>query len=121
MISLPYSSIDPISLVGTIDDDMTKTPDRPLCERVRTYNSAAFPNYLAPDTNGYPGRVAYRNQSNNFVRQLLPQRVVLVELETVADSIEHLRPVAPRFVIDVFNISESVISSANAPTSSMPG
>ena len=36
---------------------MTKTPDRPLRERVRTYNSAAFPNYPAPDTNGYPARV----------------------------------------------------------------
>ena len=47
----------PISLVGTIDDDMTKSPNRPLRERVRTYDSAAFPNYPAPDTNGYPARV----------------------------------------------------------------
>ena len=47
----------PIALIGTIDDDMTKEPDRPLRERVRTYNQAAFPNYPAADSNGYPSRV----------------------------------------------------------------
>ena len=47
----------PIALIGTIDDDMTKEPDRPMRERVRTYNSAAFPNYPKPDADGYPPRV----------------------------------------------------------------
>ena len=47
----------PISLIGTIDDDMTKEPDRPMRERVRTYNAAAFPNYPKPDADGYPPRV----------------------------------------------------------------
>jgi alkaline phosphatase len=47
----------PISLVGTIDDDMATTPNVPLRERVGTYAKAAFPNYPAPDMNGYPPRV----------------------------------------------------------------
>lgn len=47
----------PIALIGTIDDDMAKAPDRPLRERVRVYAQAGFPNYPAPDANGYPARV----------------------------------------------------------------
>ena len=47
----------PISLIGTIDDDMTKAPDRPMRERIRTYNAAGFPNYPKPDASGYPPRV----------------------------------------------------------------
>ena len=47
----------PISLIGTIDDDMSATPERPLRERVRVYGQAGFPNYPAPDANGYPDRV----------------------------------------------------------------
>jgi alkaline phosphatase len=47
----------PISLVGTIDDDMATTPNVPLRERVGTYAKAAFPNYPAPDKDGYPARV----------------------------------------------------------------
>ncbi len=47
----------PIALVGTIDDDMSQKPDRPLRDRVRTYSLAAFPNYPAPDASGYPPRV----------------------------------------------------------------
>src|SRR4029077_1032036 len=47
----------PISLIGTIDDDMSKTPDKPLRERVRVYADAGFPNYPAPDQQGYPARV----------------------------------------------------------------
>jgi len=47
----------PISLVGTIDDDMATTPDRPLRERVRVHQQAGFPNYPAPDAAGYPARV----------------------------------------------------------------
>jgi len=47
----------PISLVGTIDDDMATAPDQPLRERVRVYNRAGFPNYPPPNANGYPARV----------------------------------------------------------------
>ncbi len=47
----------PISLIGTIDDDMAKAPDKPLRERVRVYADAGFPNYPAPDRQGYPARV----------------------------------------------------------------
>jgi alkaline phosphatase len=47
----------PISLIGTIDDDMTNEPNVPMRERVRTYEKAAFPNYPAPDAQGYPSRV----------------------------------------------------------------
>ena len=47
----------PNSLVGTISDDMTTTPNVPLRERVGVYEKAGFPNYPAPDAEGYPSRV----------------------------------------------------------------
>jgi alkaline phosphatase len=47
----------PVSLIGTIDDDMTTTPNVPMRERVRVYEKAGFPNYPAPDAQGYPSRV----------------------------------------------------------------
>jgi alkaline phosphatase len=47
----------PVGLVGTIDDDMTSTPNVPMRERVRVYERAGFPNYGAPDAEGYPARV----------------------------------------------------------------
>jgi alkaline phosphatase len=47
----------PIGLLGTIDDDMTKDTPAPLRERVRVYERAGFPNYPAPDADGYPARV----------------------------------------------------------------
>ena len=47
----------PNSLVGTINDDMTTTPNVPLRERVGVYEKAGFPNYPAPDAEGYPSRV----------------------------------------------------------------
>jgi alkaline phosphatase len=47
----------PISLIGTIDDDMTKAPDKPLRERVGVYAKAGFPNYPLADAKGYPPRV----------------------------------------------------------------
>lgn len=47
----------PNSLVGTINDDMSTTPNVPLRERVGTYDKAGFPNYPAPDADGYPARV----------------------------------------------------------------
>jgi len=47
----------PVAIVGTIDDDMTSEPNVPLRERVRVYGAAGFPNYAAPDGEGYPARV----------------------------------------------------------------
>ncbi|MDB5577255.1 MAG: hypothetical protein JWR80_2431 [Bradyrhizobium sp.] len=47
----------PNSLVGTISDDMSTTPNVPLRERVGVYEKARFPNYPAPDAEGYPSRV----------------------------------------------------------------
>ncbi|MDE5458876.1 alkaline phosphatase [Bradyrhizobium sp. CSA112] len=47
----------PNGLVGTISDDMSTTPNVPLRERVGTYDKAGFPNYPAPDADGYPSRV----------------------------------------------------------------
>jgi alkaline phosphatase len=47
----------PVGLVGTIDDDMSTTPNAPMRERVRVYERAGFPNYGAPDAEGYPARV----------------------------------------------------------------
>jgi alkaline phosphatase len=47
----------PISLIGTIDDDMTEAPKAPLRERVGAYDKARFPNYPAADKEGYPPHV----------------------------------------------------------------
>jgi alkaline phosphatase len=47
----------PNSLVGTVNDDMSTTPNVPLRERVAVYEKAGFPNYPAPDADGYPARV----------------------------------------------------------------
>jgi alkaline phosphatase len=47
----------PVAIVGTIDDDMTSEPNVPMRERVRIYGRAGFPNYPAPDADGYPSRV----------------------------------------------------------------
>ena len=47
----------PISLVGTIDDDMTSAPNAPMRERVRVYAKAGFPNYPKPDAEGYPAKI----------------------------------------------------------------
>lgn len=47
----------PVSIVGTIDDDMVSEPNVPMRERVRVYEKAGFPNYPAPDAEGYPSRV----------------------------------------------------------------
>jgi alkaline phosphatase len=46
----------PNSLVGTINDDMSTTPNVPLRERVGVYERAGFPNYPAP-ADGYPPRI----------------------------------------------------------------
>lgn len=47
----------PNSLVGTIQDDMSVTPNVPLRERVSVYEKAGFPDYPDPDSEGYPPRV----------------------------------------------------------------
>ncbi|MBR0871806.1 alkaline phosphatase [Bradyrhizobium tropiciagri] len=47
----------PNSLVGTINDDMSTKPNVSLRERVGVYEKAGFPNYPAPDAEGYPSRV----------------------------------------------------------------
>jgi len=47
----------PNSLVGTINDDMSTTPNVPFRERVGVYDKAGFPDYPAPDAEGYPSRV----------------------------------------------------------------
>jgi alkaline phosphatase len=47
----------PISLIGTIDDDMTQAPKAPLRDRVGVYEKAGFPNYPKPDKDGYPAQV----------------------------------------------------------------
>jgi alkaline phosphatase len=51
----------PNSLVGTVNDDMGTTPNVPLRERVGVYDQAGFPNYPAPDAEGYPSRVDVRS------------------------------------------------------------
>jgi alkaline phosphatase len=47
----------PNSLVGTVNDDMGTVPNVPFRERVGVYEKAGFPNYPAPDAEGYPSRV----------------------------------------------------------------
>ncbi|MGM4889854.1 alkaline phosphatase [Tardiphaga sp. 1201_B9_N1_1] len=47
----------PNSLVGTVNDDMSKESNPPLRERLGVYEKAGFPNYPAPDAEGYPSRV----------------------------------------------------------------
>ncbi len=47
----------PNSLIGTINDDMAGASDKPLRERIGVYERAGFPNYPAPDADGYPSRV----------------------------------------------------------------
>jgi alkaline phosphatase len=47
----------PNALVGTINDDMNTVPNVPLRERVGVYDKAGFPNYPAPNAEGYPERV----------------------------------------------------------------
>ncbi|ABE37952.1 Alkaline phosphatase [Rhodopseudomonas palustris BisB5] len=47
----------PNALVGTVRDDLAEGEDAPLRERIGVYQSAGFPNYPAPDKDGYPDRV----------------------------------------------------------------
>jgi alkaline phosphatase len=45
------------SLVGTVNDGASKDPNLPLRERISIYDKAGFPNYPAPDVEGYPSHV----------------------------------------------------------------
>ena len=47
----------PNSLIGTINDDMSTTPNAPMRERVGLYEKAGFPNYPKPNADGYPERI----------------------------------------------------------------
>lgn len=47
----------PNALVGTVRDDLAEGEDVPLRERIGVYQRAGFPNYPAPDQDGYPDRV----------------------------------------------------------------
>lgn len=47
----------PNALVGTVRDDLAEGDDVPLRERIGVYERAGFPNYPAPDADGYPDRV----------------------------------------------------------------
>ena len=47
----------PNSLIGTISDDMSITPNVPMRELVGDYEKAGFPNYPKPDADGYPDRI----------------------------------------------------------------
>ena len=57
MILVVADHSHPNSLVGTINDDMNSVPNVPFRERVGVYEKAGFPNYPAPDADGYPSRV----------------------------------------------------------------
>ncbi len=48
----------PIGIVGVMNDDMNgPAPNTPMRERLGVYNEAGYPNYPAPDSEGYPGKV----------------------------------------------------------------
>ncbi|MGP9814105.1 alkaline phosphatase [Rhodopseudomonas sp. NSM] len=47
----------PNALVGTVRDDLAEGENVPLRERIGVYQRAGFPNYPAPDKDGYPDRV----------------------------------------------------------------
>jgi alkaline phosphatase len=47
----------PNAMIGTINDDMTTTPNVPMRERVGLYEKAGFPNYPKPNAEGYPEKI----------------------------------------------------------------
>jgi alkaline phosphatase len=69
----------PNSLVGTVNDDMASVPNTPLRERVGVYEKAGFPNYPAPNADGYPSRVDV-------------SRRIAIFSASVPDHYETLRP-----------------------------
>ena len=60
----------PISLIGTIDDDMTKTPNAPLRERVGIYDKAEFPEL----SGARQGRLPAARRRQPPARDLLGER-----------------------------------------------
>ena len=53
MIIVVPDHAHPVSIIGTYDDGKGEQ----LRDRLQTYSSAGFPNYPAPDADGYPGKV----------------------------------------------------------------
>ena len=53
MIIVVPDHAHPVSIIGTYDDSKGEQ----LRDRLQTYSSAGFPNYPAPDADGYPGKV----------------------------------------------------------------
>ena len=47
-------AIPGVSLIGTVDDDK---PGPEMRDKVGVYEKAGYPNYPAPDADGYPARV----------------------------------------------------------------
>jgi alkaline phosphatase len=53
MIIVVPDHAHPVSIIGTYDDSKGEQ----LRDRLQTYAAAGFPNYPAPDADGYPGKV----------------------------------------------------------------
>jgi alkaline phosphatase len=53
MIIVVPDHAHPVSIIGTYDDSKGEQ----LRDRLQTYAAAGFPNYPAPDAEGYPGKV----------------------------------------------------------------
>lgn len=54
MILVTADHTHPVSIIGTVNDD---APGDDMRNKVGTYEDAGFPNYPAPDADGYPDRV----------------------------------------------------------------
>ncbi len=54
MIVVVADHAHPVSIIGTVDDDR---PGTRLRDKIGTYADAGFPNYPAPDKDGYPATV----------------------------------------------------------------
>ena len=81
----------PIGLVGTIDDDMSKDAVAPLRERVRVYERAGFPNYPAPDAEGYPERVDVFGEPSRSLRNAAPKTRRAERSDRARHAGRHLR------------------------------
>jgi len=54
MILVTADHTHPVSIIGTVNDD---APGEDMRNKVGTYEDAGFPNYPAPDADGYPDKV----------------------------------------------------------------
>jgi alkaline phosphatase len=128
-----------ISLIGTIEDDMATAPTAALRERVRIYERAGFPNYPAPDANGYPDPVDVSRRLAIFSANLPDQDETLrprldipsipttpgaqpgtfeanEQYRAAQGSVLRLRSL-PRFVRSSVHSAEDVILTAEGPGS----